>query len=144
MGNERIGYGAAILYKGGYEGQEPFDDHSTGEPLRVLLGEQQVPVGIEQALMEMEVGEERTVVLTPELGYGVRAEDRVQWYPRQMIPNGYKLEVGSILTYVDKGRGGLKKPGRVIEETKDAVRVDFNHPLAGETLVYWVKLVELV
>ena len=139
---DRLGRFASIRYKGGVKGEEPVDDRSTGEPLRVLLGERQVPKGIEDALYEMEVGECRMLEIPCELGYGEYNKQGVQWHPRTLIPNGYKLEKGSVLTWTSP-EDFRKMPVRVINATQDAVQFDFNHPFAGKTLEYWVQLIDL-
>jgi FKBP-type peptidyl-prolyl cis-trans isomerase 2 len=67
----------------------------------------------------------------------------VRIYPRTKIPGGEQLELGSIISWVNP----LNKdtlPVRVIEAASDYVKVDFNHPLAGKTLEYWLELVDVV
>ena len=145
----RAGQVAFILYRGGAKGDDGqldeslVDDNSQGQPLAVPLGMHRVPAGIEEALYEMEVGEERTLDIPAELGYGVYNQKEVQWYPRAMLPRGYDIKVGDILTYNFEPTKEVR-PARVIEATEDGVKIDMNHPFAGKDLVYWVKLVKLV
>ena len=58
-----------ILYKGGAKGEKMLDDRSEGEPLRVMIGDMKLPRGIEEALVGMEVGQEKQLEIPPELGY---------------------------------------------------------------------------
>lgn len=137
--NSRFGTCLYIYYKGGVDGEEPIDDHSTGEPFKIVLGAGQIAPGIEDALCDMEVGEEKTVVVPPEEAYGRYQEDGVQLYPRAMFPFGAELGEGDVFTWTNPA-SGMPIPVRVLEATDDAVKVDFNHPWAGKTLRYWLKV----
>lgn len=130
-----------ILYKGGVLGEEAIDDHSMGEPLVAMIGDMKLPRGIEEALMGMEVGEEKQVQIPPELGYGEYQDGLAQWYPKQMLDQGYTLQVGDVMFY--RNEDGSRQPTFVTDATADNVRLDFNHPFAGKTLDYWIKLVGL-
>ena len=140
---DRMGRMAAIRYKGGISGQDIIDDRSQGEPLQIILGEGMVPRGIEEALFQMEVGETRTIVIPPEKGYGDYAEQLVSWYPRMVVPHGTELHVGQGVTWQNPSDFINKRYGWIVEETEDNLRIDFNHPLAGETLEYTVEFVSL-
>lgn len=139
----RIGKVAYIRYKGGIKGDDTLvDDRSTGDPLAVRLGTGRIPKGVEEAVCEMEVGEQRTVVVPSELGYGVYVERDAQWYPRAMLDHGYDLHVGGALVWTHP-ESHAQRPAFVTEETADTVKLDFNHPFAGKDLEYWVELVDL-
>lgn len=141
--NSQFGKCAYVYYKGGVLGEEPFDDRSAGEPVKIILGAGQVCPGIEDELSEMGVGEERTVVVPPEQAYGRRDPDGVQVYPRTMLPGGAKLRVGDVFGWTNPA-SGQQIPVRVIAEFPDAVQVDFNHPLAEKTLQYWLRVESIV
>jgi FKBP-type peptidyl-prolyl cis-trans isomerase 2 len=140
---ERSGKYARIRYRGGAAGEEPVDVYLEEEPDRVSIGTGSVPPGIDEALYEMEPGEERTVRILPEKAYGYHDPEGVQVYPRAMLPGGDELEVGSILSW-ENPVNKVKLPVRVLEATDDYVKVDFNHPLAGKELEYWIELVDIV
>lgn len=141
--HNRMGMVAYIRYKGGVQDDpELIEDHSQGDPVPVRLGAHRVPKGIEDVLFEMEVGEERTVHVPSERGFGVYVERDAQWYPRTLIPHGYDMNVGDFLPWTDP-QNGLKKLVRVTAATEDGVKIDFNHPFAGKDLDYWVELVDL-
>ncbi len=70
-------------------GEEPFDDCTTGEPSeRIVLGGSDVPVGVSEALYDMEIGEERTVIIPCEKAYGLHDSQGVQRYARSFIAGG--------------------------------------------------------
>ena len=141
--NSQFGKCAYVHYKGGVKGEEPFDDRSQGEPVKIVLGAGQVCPGIEDVLSEMQPGEERTVTVTPDQAYGRRDPDGVQTYPRSFIPFGHDLSIGDVFGWTNPA-SGQQIPVRVIEATQDAVTVDFNHPLAEKTLEYWLRIESIV
>lgn len=131
-----------ILYKGGQLGGPVEDDRSEGEPLVVMLGDMKLPKGIEEAIIGMAPGEEKQIQIPPELGYGSYRKELAQWYPKQMIDQGYTLKVGDVMFHKNP-EDGSRQPAFVTELTQDAVKIDMNHPFAGKTLDYWIKLVAL-
>ena len=91
----------------------------------------------------MEVGESGTVVFPPELGYGDFNPKNVRIVARNEVPDGYDLVEGSVLGW----RNPVTKrilPVRVVGTYPDYVKLDYNHPLAGKTLEYWIELVDIV
>lgn len=139
---DRIGMTAYIRYRGGVPGEHVFDDHMEGEPLAVKLGLHRVPKGVEKALIDMEVGEARDLVIPPEEGYGPSNPKLIQWYPRTLLKDGYEMTTGKMfLWHSDDGLAA--RPARVVEETEDNVKIDMNHPYAGRTIEYHVELVDL-
>lgn len=139
--NERVGRVALVRYRGGITGREPIDDRS-GDPLRVVLGVGQLPKGMDDAFLDMAVGEKRTVVIPCELGFGEHDPNGVQIYPRTFIQLDRELAVGDVLSWVNPA-SGQPIPVRVIEADAQLVTLDFNHPFAGEELTYELELVEL-
>lgn len=135
----KAGQTVYLHYRGGVRGEEPVDDRSTGEPLVVVLGDLRLPRGIEEAVMEMDPGQECTIEISPERGYGRYQERLVQWYPKPMLKDGYSLKIGDVLFYSNP-EDGSRQPGFVTDLTQDAARIDFNHPFAGKTLEYWIRL----
>ena len=71
----KAGRTAYLRYKGGVLGEEPLDDRSAGDPLAVVIGTMQLPRGVEEAVVGMEVGETMTdFELCYELGRRLRPE----------------------------------------------------------------------
>lgn len=141
MEQNRNGKLAYIRYKGGILGERPVDDRMD-EPLAVRIGAGRVVKGIDDALQVLEVGESVTLVIPPEEGYGDANPKLVNWYPRSMIPHGYEIKKDTMIMW-ESADGLAKRPVMVVDATKDAVKIDMNHPYAGRTLEYWVELVDL-
>lgn len=140
--SEYIGKTALVRYKGGVTGEEAIDDHSTGDPESVSLGVGELPRGIDEAFLDMEIGEQRTVVIPCEFGYGEHDPKGVQAYPRALIRNGTALQKGDAFAW-ENPVSGKPIPIRVIEASDQVVTIDFNHPFAGKELTYWLELVDI-
>lgn len=136
-----LGRVVSLQYRGGVKGEAACDIRDEGNPLRVMLGDMMLPRGIEEAVVGMAVGEERTVEVPCELGYGVHRDELARWYPKSIIPNGYALKLDDVLNYRDEN--GTAHPAFVAELTEDNVKLDMNHPFAGKDLVYWLKLISV-
>ena len=117
------------------------DTSAGGEALEFLQGSGQIIPGLEQALYGMGVGEEKEVEVGPEAGYGERDPNAVQAVPPDMFPQDLALTEGMGLQLRDQS--GNLMVAYVAELRPDAVLLDFNHPLAGETLFFQVKIAGL-
>jgi len=122
------------------DGTEITDTHAE-EPVTYLHGADDIVPGLERELTGRAVGERLTVVVRPEDGYGVHDPDAVETMPRDAFPPDLELMVGDQLTGEDED--GEVVPMRVLDIEGDSVRVDMNHPLAGETLHYEIEIVAL-
>jgi FKBP-type peptidyl-prolyl cis-trans isomerase SlyD len=113
-------------------------DTSRGaEPLACVEGAGQIIEGLEAELIRMAAGEQRTVVVPPERGYGVREDALVQKVPRARLPVE-ELRVG------DQFQTGPDRSYPVVTVRAiegDEVLLDANHPLAGQELHFEVELV---
>jgi len=117
-------------------------DTSVGEPpVQFLQGRGNIIPGLERALYGMKVGETKEVVLSPEEGYGERDPNAYQLVPRSSFPDDLELEVGMGFRMRTPLGGSIDA---YIEEIRpDGVLLDLNHPLAGQTLYFTVKVVDL-
>jgi FKBP-type peptidyl-prolyl cis-trans isomerase SlyD len=110
------------------------------EPLKYIHGQRMIIAGLEKELSGMKVGGEKHVTVKPEEGYGLVNKDAFQELPKEKIPpEGQK--VGAILT--GQGTQGQPVQARVHEVKEKTVVVDFNHPMAGKTLVFDVTVVDI-
>ena len=107
-----------------------------------IQGHGQVVPGLEEALYGMRVGEEKEVVVEPAEGYGEYDEDDVQRVPRSALGEDLDLTLGQGLRLRDR-ESGEEFRAYVVELGDDYVLLDYNHPLAGQTLHFEVKITEL-
>lgn len=115
---------------------EVVDQSEEGEPLVYLHGHNNIIPGLERALDGKQVGDSFQVTVPPEEGYGERDEENVQVLPREDFEDD--VEVGA--SYFAQSEDGSITPLTVVEVMSDGVRVDFNPPLAGETLDFQVTV----
>ena len=120
---------------------EIIDSSAEQGPVEFLQGRGQIVPGLEQALYGMAVGEEKGVQVVPGEGYGERKEDALQVVPNDVFPSDLDLEPGMALQMRDPS--GRMLIAYVVELRPDGVLLDFNHPLAGETLHFQVKVADL-
>lgn len=109
------------------------------EPLTYLHGSGQIVPGLEKELAGLKVGDQKKIVVKPEDGY--RADPNAfQEIPKDKLPPEAQ-KVGTVLA--TKGPHGETIAMRVHEVKDTTIVVDFNHPLAGKTLNFDVKVMEI-
>ena len=111
------------------------------EPFVYLHGLGQLVPGLERRLDGMEPGQSCDVVVPPEEGHGMPDPEGQFEVPRDAFPPAQELEVGDML--VGETDDGEVVPVRVLKVLPTSVLVDANHPLAGQTLHYSVKVIEV-
>jgi FKBP-type peptidyl-prolyl cis-trans isomerase 2 len=110
-------------------------------PLHYIHGRKQLIPGLERALAGMHVGESKTVTVAPEDAYGQPDPAAVMEISKTQLPQDVTPTVGMTL-------GGMSPEGQpiqaqVVEVKADTVVLDINHPLAGKTLNFNVKVTDL-
>lgn len=121
---------------------EIIDSSAGEEPLHFLQGRGQIIPGLERALYGMAVGEEKDIVVKPADAYGEHDEDAYEVVPRSIFPDDIKLEEGMGLRLRDQ-TSGEPVEAFIAGLRSDSVMLDFNHPLAGETLHFHVEIAGL-
>ncbi len=108
-------------------------DSSEGQgPLEYLHGAANIVPGLERALNGLAIGDLFQVTVSAEDGYGEHDTEAEQTVQRAMFPKDVKLEAG--MQFAARGDDGQPMPFTITEVEGDTVQIDFNHPLAGETL----------
>ena len=116
-------------------------DAQSTRPLTFTIGEGKVLEPLEQGVIGMSVNEVRDITIGPEQGYGVYNDDLILQVDREAFPEDLKLVPGRTIQY--QNRDGERANFMVREVSGDRVTLDGNHPLAGQTLIYRVELLEL-
>lgn len=129
-------------YTGSLTDGTVFDTSSGREPLRVTLGSGQVISGVDEALVGMTPGEEKTVTLSADEAYGPRRPELLHEVERAAIPAEVDIAVGKQLEGRDTAGQRLRLT--VVDVAEDKVTLDANHPLAGRDLTFDLQLVEIV
>ncbi|RME69409.1 MAG: peptidylprolyl isomerase [Verrucomicrobia bacterium] len=120
------------------EAGEVVDASSKENPITFLEGSGMIIDGLEKALHDMAVGEQRKVSLEPEDAYGAYDERQVQEVDRSVLPVD-EVKVGDMF---QAGQDRHSPIVRVIEVTEEKVKLDANHPMAGKRLFFDVEVVE--
>jgi FKBP-type peptidyl-prolyl cis-trans isomerase SlyD len=116
------------------------DSNVGKEPLTFVQGAGQIVGGLERELQGLKVGDQKEVQVKPEDGYGLPSQQAFQELPRETIPAEAQKAGVSLMA---KGPDGRAIPIRVHEVKEKTVVVDFNHPLAGKTLHFDVKIKDI-
>ena len=117
-------------------------DSSNGQsPMSYVHGKGQIIPGLEREMAGMRVGDSKEVTVKPQDGYGEVNPAAVIEVPRTQLPQGTQPEVGMILNGRDPD--GHTFQARVSQIKEKTVLLDMNHPLAGKTLHFKIKVVEI-
>jgi FKBP-type peptidyl-prolyl cis-trans isomerase SlyD len=117
-------------------------DTSKGkEPLQYTHGEGKIIPGLSKQLEGMKVGDEKRIVVGPEEAYGPVNPSAFQEVPKSKLPSDLKPEAGMHLQVNDQT--GKSSIVMITEVKEDSVVLNLNHPLAGKTLTFDVKVVAI-
>ena len=132
-----------VHYTGKLTDGQVFDSSvERGEPLEFTLGQGQLIPGFENAVEGMKVGDSTKVRIPSDEAYGEVREDMVVDINRSQIPPDINPEVGMVLQMQQPNGSPLNVTIR--EVTDDSVKLDANHPLAGQALTFDIELLEIV
>ncbi|MCP4009163.1 MAG: peptidylprolyl isomerase [Proteobacteria bacterium] len=116
-------------------------DESIGGQFNFLSGAQNIIPGLENALQGKAAGDEFDVTIAPGEAYGEVDPSRVQTVKREMFPEGVDIQVGA--QFHGASPGGEPIVVTVASIEGDDIVIDGNHALAGQTLHFAVKIVEV-
>lgn len=117
------------------------DSTFDSEPASLEIGDENLPENFEAYLMGMKAGEKACFDVPPEKGFGQHNPNNVQAFKRSDFSADMVLEPGVMISFADARQAEL--PGVVSKVEGDEVTVDFNHPLAGRTLVFDVQIIDV-
>jgi FKBP-type peptidyl-prolyl cis-trans isomerase SlpA len=118
----------------GEELTSSFDD----EPATLNMGNGVLSEGLEMSLYGLQVGDHQTITLTQQQAFGPRDEEKVQLLARRSFPPDMALKPGLVIAF--ETPEGEELAGIVTEWDESEVTVDFNHPLAGQAVVFRVEI----
>jgi FKBP-type peptidyl-prolyl cis-trans isomerase SlyD len=121
------------------------DKSQPGQPLKFAYGMGMLLPKFEEAIAGLSAGDTFKFTLTPTEGYGEVIKEAVVELPKNVFEvNGAVepglLEVGNLIPMADQQ--GNRLMGRIVAVT-EVVTMDFNHPMAGKTLNFSGKIVEV-
>lgn len=117
-------------------------DSSEGkEPLQYVHGQSQIIPGLEKGLVGLQVGEEKVIKVSPQEAYGEVNPKAFHEFPKTSLPENLEPKIDMVLRI--QGPEGQFIPAKIMEIKKDSLMLNLNHPLAGKTLSFEVKIVSI-
>jgi FKBP-type peptidyl-prolyl cis-trans isomerase SlpA len=111
------------------------DSNFNADAVDFVVGDGSLLPGFERLLFGMSAGERQIFSVEPEHAFGMPNDSNVQEVGRDQFDDDVELEIGLVFSFADAGGGG-ELPGLIIEFDEKSVTVDFNHPLAGRTILF--------
>lgn len=130
-----------VHYHGKLTDGTTFDSSEGRAPLSFVVGQGQVIKGFDDALIDMNVGDKKTVNIPVDQAYGPVAPENLIEFPKTEFPEDMNPEIGMQLHLNDNQ--GNNFPVVVAEVKEDTVVLDANHPLAGKELIFDIELVSI-
>jgi len=116
-------------------------DQSDDDSFLYLHGAMNIIPGLENALAGKSAGDELSIKVAPEDGYGLKEEERIQEVPKDMFEGAEQIEPG--VQFHAQSPDGQAVVVTVVEVKDDVVVIDGNHALAGVDLNFDVKIVDV-
>lgn len=126
-----------VHYTGTLDDGSTFDSSKDRDALEVLAGEGMLIKGFDNALIGMKIGEEKDVTIKAEEAYGPKRDDMIRPVPKKEFGD---MELKKGMTIGIKAPTGQVFPVTIVELKDEEVVIDGNHPLAGKTLHFNLKV----
>ena len=130
-----------VHYTGKLEDGLIFDTSENREPLEFEIGSGQVIPGFENGVVDMLIGDKKTIEIPSEMAYGPVREELVFEVPIDKFSPEEKPEVGQKYNVTQQDGSVVTVAVAAVDEVN--VSLDANHPLAGKNLIFEVELVEI-
>ncbi|MAG08151.1 peptidylprolyl isomerase [Candidatus Woesearchaeota archaeon] len=128
-----------VEYTGTLEDGKVFDTSEGKPPLEFEVGAGKIIKGFDDAVIGMEKGQEKEIKLEPKDAYGDPNPQLVKKVPKDKLPQGQDPKPGMVLALGTPD--GQQIPARITEVGDNDITIDLNHPLAGKTLTFKIKVV---
>nr|WP_216652937.1 FKBP-type peptidyl-prolyl cis-trans isomerase [Vibrio aestuarianus] len=115
--------------------------HNMGKPAKLVIGDGSLSENFEQCLFNLSAGESKSIELSAEDAFGLPNPDNIHYMDRAKFVGDAEVEVGTIMAF--SGRDGMEIPGIITAIAGDSVTVDFNHPLAGQDVIFDVEILSV-
>jgi len=130
-----------VHYHGRLTNGTTFDSSEGREPLEFKVGAGMVIKGFDNGVVDMTIGEKRTLNIPVEEAYGPKNDELIMEFPKSNIPSDLNPQVGMDLQMSNPQ--GQVFPVKVAAVGEESITLDANHPLAGEALIFDIELVEI-
>jgi len=142
MSKVKSGDTVEIHYRGTLDDGTEFDNsEKTGEPLTFTVGAEEILPAFSEAVVGMTSGETASFKPDHSDAYGPRLDEAVQNIAKTALPEGFPVVVGE--TVQGTRPDGHQFLAKICEDLGDEIIMDFNHPLAGQNLLFEVTVVSV-
>ncbi|XAW89198.1 FKBP-type peptidyl-prolyl cis-trans isomerase [Vibrio sp. CDRSL-10 TSBA] len=115
--------------------------HNFGKPAKLVIGDGSLSDNFEQCLLGLQAGDSQSIELAAADAFGAPNPDNIHYMDRSKFVGDAEVEVGTIMAF--SGPDGMEIPGIITEIAGDSVTVDFNHPLAGQDVIFDVEILSV-
>lgn len=112
------------------------------KPAKFVMGDGSLTPGFEECLLGLIEGTSESFTLGPEAAFGLPNPDNFHYIELSKFTADVPAEIGTIISFTQPD--GSDIPGIIREIVADSVTVDFNHPLAGQTVTFEVDVLEVL
>ena len=123
-----------IQYKASLTNGTLFIESKPGKPLEFTVGDGKMPHGLDQAVLGMELREEKSVTVGPKEAYGKRNHELVIKFTKANLPRSFEPEIDNVVKIRDV-------PGTIVKIDEENVYLDCNHPLAGKDVMFYIRII---
>ena len=140
----KVGDTVRVDYEGRLENGEIFDSSTHGDhshPLEFTVGSGMVIKGFDEGVLNMEIGEEKEIVIKPDEVYGQVNKNLFKEIPKSSFQFEEEPTIGkNLMIRLPDGR---QFQTEILKVSKNTITIDLNHPLAGKTLIFKVKILDI-
>lgn len=115
--------------------------HNFGKPAKLVIGDGSLSDNFEQCLIGLQAGEIKSIELAAADAFGAPNPDNIHYMDRSKFVGDTEVEIGTVMAF--SGPDGVEIPGIITEIAGDSVTVDFNHPLAGQDVIFDVEILSV-
>ncbi|MBO1255329.1 FKBP-type peptidyl-prolyl cis-trans isomerase [Alteromonas sp. 5E99-2] len=112
------------------------------KPAKMVMGDGSLTPNFEACLLGLQTGDKKSFTLPPEDAFGLPNPDNIYYLERSKFGPDSDLAEGAIMGFAQPD--GSELPGIIRSVAGDSVTVDFNHPLAGQTVIFDVEIVNVI
>lgn len=114
---------------------------NSGKPAKFTMGDGSLSDNFEKCLLGLEAGIKESIELEAADAFGLSNPDNIHYMDKSKFVGDAAAEIGTIMAFA--GPDGVDIPGIITDIAGDSVTVDFNHPLAGQDVVFEVEIVSI-
>ena len=137
----KVGDTVQVHYQAKTKDKLIFDSKKT-EALKIKIGENQVIPAFEQALIGMNLGQNKTILVPSHEAFGPYIEELVSTINRKELPSHLNLDVGQQLQ-IQQPDGSMILV-TVVKLNDKFATFDANHPLAGKDITFQIELLNIL